>query len=408
MDNVSIDNVTLISSLAILLSPFFLKKLKMSVGTISGIATSLGILGTFAGIFIGLIYFDVNNIAESVPQLLEGLKTAFLTSIAGLVASLILKTCPILYGIKASNGPAENPDVERIVNSIEKIEKSISGDGETTLITQIQKLRTNTNDGLDTLNKSFREFADRMVADSTQSLIEALENVMRDFNTKINEQFGDNFKQLNEAVGKMLDWQMAYSESVDEMTLQFRRTLEGVAKCESLLSDISSKTLVYQNTAENLQQTLAGLFEGIATIRDIGKEAKTVLPEIQRTIKNLTENFAHEVSASVRENEEMMKSQRTAIDAQINGMASFYDRLNSHQRDLFGKLKEDVNTLMRNNSEKIAGQIVALDAGLSEELRKALNTLGDTLAALSTKFVKDYDLFASNLQRYITVANNSL
>jgi hypothetical protein len=402
------DNITLISSLAILISPFLLKNLKMSVGTIAGIATSLGILGTFTGIFIGLIHFDVNNISESVPQLLEGLKTAFLTSIAGLVASLILKTSPRLYGIKKENTPAENPDVEKIVASLEKIEKSISGNGETTLITQIQKLRTNTSDGLELLNMSFREFAKKMVADSTQSLIEALENVIADFNAKINEQFGENFKQLNEAVGRMLVWQREYAKSIVAMTAQFKRTLEGVSKCESLLTDISNKTMVYQNTAENLQQALHGLFGSIATIRNIGQEAKTVLPQIQETVKDLTENFARDVSALTRENGEMMKHQRAAVDAQINGMASFYDRLNSHQRDLFGKLEADIKTLMQSNSEKIAGQLSALDAGLGNELNKALQTLGNNLASLSNKFVSDYNLFADSLQRYIRLANKNL
>ena len=33
----------------------------------------------------------MSNISESIPELLEGLKTAFATSIAGLVASIILK-----------------------------------------------------------------------------------------------------------------------------------------------------------------------------------------------------------------------------------------------------------------------------------------------------------------------------
>ncbi|MBI5696676.1 MAG: hypothetical protein HZC51_13265 [Nitrospirae bacterium] len=53
--------------------------------------TGIGILGTFVGIFIGLYKFDVNNLGSSVPLLLEGMKVAFSTSIAGLVASTSLK-----------------------------------------------------------------------------------------------------------------------------------------------------------------------------------------------------------------------------------------------------------------------------------------------------------------------------
>jgi biopolymer transport protein ExbB/TolQ len=49
---------------------------------------SLGVLGTFLGIAIGLYHFDVTNIKESMPLLLEGLKTAFITSGVGIFFSI--------------------------------------------------------------------------------------------------------------------------------------------------------------------------------------------------------------------------------------------------------------------------------------------------------------------------------
>ena len=51
---------------------------------------SLGILGTFIGIVWGLWHFNTHDIAASVPQLLEGLKLAFLTSILGMAVSVFL------------------------------------------------------------------------------------------------------------------------------------------------------------------------------------------------------------------------------------------------------------------------------------------------------------------------------
>ena len=66
-------------SLLILLSPFYFKQ-KHDLHSMSGLTTTLGIFGTFVGIFIGLLGFDVNDITSSVPQLLGGLKTAFLIS----------------------------------------------------------------------------------------------------------------------------------------------------------------------------------------------------------------------------------------------------------------------------------------------------------------------------------------
>ena len=57
---------------------------------IPSLVSTLGVLGTFLGITIGLMNFNPNVLDESIPLLLEGLKTAFFTSLAGMIGSLIL------------------------------------------------------------------------------------------------------------------------------------------------------------------------------------------------------------------------------------------------------------------------------------------------------------------------------
>ncbi len=52
--------------------------------------STLGVLGTFAGITIGLYFFDTKDLSTSIPMLLSGLKTAFFTSLAGMVGSLAM------------------------------------------------------------------------------------------------------------------------------------------------------------------------------------------------------------------------------------------------------------------------------------------------------------------------------
>ncbi|MBT4137756.1 MAG: hypothetical protein HOE48_07570, partial [Candidatus Latescibacteria bacterium] len=52
---------------------------------------SLGIFGTFVGVYIGLKGFDVQDISASIPLLLDGLKTAFMTSIWGIAVSIGLR-----------------------------------------------------------------------------------------------------------------------------------------------------------------------------------------------------------------------------------------------------------------------------------------------------------------------------
>ena len=203
------------------------------VNAVASIVTIIGVLGTFLGIAIGLYQFDTGNIEASVPKLLEGLKIAFITSILGIVGSIALKWLALnkRKSQAASDGPytgataddlagllREILDVEReegneTRETLRSIEKSLTGDSDSTVLTQLQKLRTAFSDKQDDLIRAFNEFADQMAENNTKALIEALEEVMRDFNAKINEQFGENFKQLNEAVGRINEWQETVSST---------------------------------------------------------------------------------------------------------------------------------------------------------------------------------------------------
>lgn len=400
------DYISLIFASAILLSPLQLKRIQ-TLNTIANTVVSLGILGTFLGIFLGLINFDVTNISASVPQLLTGLKTAFLTSIAGLISSLILKSYPQVYGIQIpkSDSKKDEANIETMINLLSRIEKSIAGEGETTLVTQVQKLRTSNADRLDKLDKSFNDFAEKMVADSTQSLIEALTQVMRDFNTQINEQFGDNFKQLNDAVGKMLDWQIEYAGRVENMTDQFQKTLDGIVECERVLTSLSNKAAVYQDTSTKLHELLNNLNTNLVAINEMSQNAKSAFPTIQKQIQELTEHFSSAVQSAVRENNRMFETQKIAIDNQINAMTTSYQQLGNQQQKLITELNSRIEKLMKDNADRITDQLKNLDNELAEELNKALTSLGSQLTSLSNKFVQDYTPLTKELQKLVQMAN---
>jgi ABC-type phosphate/phosphonate transport system permease subunit len=91
--------------------------------------TSLGVFGTFWGIFDGLQEFDVNtDITNSIGRLLEGLKTAFLTSIIGISLSLVFGRISESVLDKAKKAAPQNSDSEilalnKIANILSEIKK---------------------------------------------------------------------------------------------------------------------------------------------------------------------------------------------------------------------------------------------------------------------------------------------
>ena len=63
------------------------------IDSLPNIVSALGVIGTFLGITLGLVNFNPSpdKIDASISTLLGGLKTAFLTSLAGMAGSLILR-----------------------------------------------------------------------------------------------------------------------------------------------------------------------------------------------------------------------------------------------------------------------------------------------------------------------------
>jgi len=188
--------MTIIASIIILFGKSIDKK---STKNYKNEIVSLGVLGTFVAVAIGLYHFDVTDIKTSMPLLLEGLKTAFITSGVGIFFSIVISLNRPLHNNKDENN---------------------------TLI------------------------------------LKALEEIVKDFNKNLTEQFGDNFKLLNESVKDMIVWQENYKTQIQNTEKSFNNVLSKLEKVEllkeeeqenikSLISDISKSGKSMQHSLES-------------------------------------------------------------------------------------------------------------------------------------------------------------
>lgn len=60
--------------------------------------------------------------------------------------------------------------------------------------------------------------------------------------------------------------------------------------------------------------------------------------------------------------------------------------------------------LRREANDVLLARLVALDAELASALKKSLDTLGQQLGALSSKFVNDYGPLTERLQKVVAIA----
>lgn len=97
--------------------------------------STLGVLGTFWGITKGLLAFDTTDLDRSIPGLLDGLKTAFFTSLAGMIGSMILSA---FINRKQDERDGGVSDINQAAGEITKSIKAMS-EANTETIRSIQK-----------------------------------------------------------------------------------------------------------------------------------------------------------------------------------------------------------------------------------------------------------------------------
>ena len=348
----------------------------------------------------------------------------------------------------------ENENHEQTLKSLERIRASVSGDESTSLLAQVTRFQTIFADKQDNLVKEFRDFAVNMSEANSQTLIEALEEVMRDFNTRINEQLDDNFKQLNLGVGKLVDWQNKYGEQTENMIEQFDRTVSAIEQVKNSISEIAERSNAITESAEKLDPILSDIQEQrermasyLREFADMSEKAQELLPTLDAKIHELTENFSESVQQSIRTNQESMQRQNEFAQTVINQFSELHiiiidaikqmgessknnielmraymedaenqqkelvsnlaERLNSQVGETFTKAGEEIIRLTQENARNTEARLEAIDKGLGEELGKALNALGDRLASLSEKFASDYAPLTDKLNRALDIARGA-
>ena len=376
--------ISCIIAVFIFLLPYFINW-RFSKKQVASIVVTLGILGTFSGVFLGLLNFNPYQIQESIPQLIGGLKTAFLTSIAGLSTNLLIRLFPKVYGFKRESNDRESIDVgERLVRAMDRMTQSINGDDDSTLITQLQKIRTINTDGFQKMNDSFVDFADKMVADNTQSLIDALTQVMKDFNTQINEQFGDNFKRLNEAVESMVVWQDEYKQHVESLMSQFEGIEKSISRIQSSLEKSVENHDEINKTNEKLRQVISDFSLEVDSFASLGDKASKAFPVIEENMISLTQRS------------------NTFINECLDKLNDNYDEFSRTQKELISINKREMEQMISDNAERIKN----LDSQLGEELNKSLESLGSHLTSLSQHFVSDYQPLTEKLRNVVQIAKD--
>lgn len=298
--------------------------------------TTMGIFGTFLGIVLGLLEFNQLNVEASIPPLLEGLKTAFITSLTGIFLSLIFKTLSTFSLLKPKQieDRISQATPEAILGAMQAqvaetklLKEAMVGNEESTLFGQLKILRGDINDNAKLFEKNLQEqavkqqenfdifseklwlklqdFADTLSKSATDQVIEALKLVIIDFNNNLTEQFGENFKQLNEAVYNLVNWQENYKLQLEQMQQQYAHGVEAISATELSVAHISEQSKAIPESMNELkgvmevnQHQLAELERHLEAFKLMRDEAVKSVPEIREQVQNTVNDISAAVSTA--------------------------------------------------------------------------------------------------------------
>ncbi|MGM0553574.1 MAG: hypothetical protein ACQETK_07240 [Pseudomonadota bacterium] len=279
--------------------------------------TTLGILGTFLGVAIGLLDFDVQRVEASIPALLAGLKLAFMTSIVGILLAVVLRVLQVLFPEPALGDPPSDADAEADAASGPGNEglALLASQHEATrdVARAVQALDRRLDERLQEqhreLNRTLEGMAERMTEMSSGHLVAALEQVIRDFNSRLGEQFGENFRRLDASVARLVEWQDQYREQMETLQHAFGQAREGVDAAEDTLSRLTAQALQITRHVEDQESTLSSLrretvelealLGSIAALRDRATEA---FPAMDSRLEAMLESIENAVQAGAAAN----------------------------------------------------------------------------------------------------------
>lgn len=336
------------------------------------IIMTLGVLGTFVGVFIGLLDFDINNIEASIPYLLDGLKIAFYTSIVGMTIAILISIYQRSIGFKIDN--KDNLDFITIqskkLDKLDELVNIATANLESkNVLLEIKEIlkkselltvsNTNINDTLkkiqdsisqdivkqiDSLSKSLVKEIEKLSNDFSSDVICSTNNLSNEFTNTINLHFSENFKRFNKAVDNLLEWQEEHKKNIldsNDILAQSAKSVKAVDEIISKIIERDEKTIELYKEVSNIMQEYKSqniiLDEKLQSMRDLGNGALQALKFMNTFFNDLNNHLKST-------NETLITNTKATID---NVFISTIKDFESINKNIINNIKNRDETLLK-------------------------------------------------------------
>ncbi|EPP4133955.1 hypothetical protein ACUOEB_002195 [Vibrio vulnificus] len=376
---------------------------------IPALLTSIGITGTFLGITLGLSEFtmagDSKALLASAAELLEGMKTAFYTSLAGLGTSALF-----MVWMKISSSVLAKAQKELISTlSSQYFEaspiyylKNMSNEGQKEVLeAQLrsasamelmgEKMEA-TSQSLAQLGTSFN--GEVIAKQISTALAESIETSMTPMLGEIKQELSalkDIKEQSQKELVELLIQEMK-SELIAPVVEELSKTSAAVTSSNEITSQLNS----------NIERVVTSTSETVDTINEFQKETMLKLQSFAESLKGILASFkedtqgamtsiASEVNTMLNNASQGMDSLRVAFEQSANKAASAFEGM---KNSLEAALDERQNA-EKDLFENVTGRINDLLSDISNSFESQTSVLaqtGETASQMMTQAQKDFEM----------------
>lgn len=303
--------------------------------------STLGVLGTFWGITKGLMAFEATNLDQSIPGLLNGLKTAFLTSLAGMIGSMILSA---FISRKQDEKDGGISDINQAAGEITKSVKAMS-DATTETIKSIQQQLTGQEADRKAFYRTMGEVMSK-ISDTQKTITSAMDSLV--ILQRSQENSLSNLKETNASIAVSFG-------NLEEATLQQTSLIHSVAKysqevCEHTnhLGEILDVLSGLSSTEDEINATVGKMKE---IIHGEVVEIKDSMSETNELLGRKFDEFTQLLKKS--NTEALVEVMKTVTEEFQKQMNSLINKLIQENFDQLNKSVEKLNQWQQDNKEMI-------------------------------------------------------
>lgn len=359
------------------LKSYYLNNNSYAINFYSGTLTSLGILGTFTGIALGIIYFDTQVIDDSLISMIQGFKTAFITSIVGLTLSIILKQVTFIKPNKI------------ILESTKESPYSLLEDA---IIQQTYALR------------KFEE-------NTSRNIVDGLQSVVTEFNKHIDQQFGQNlegvsnsFNIINTTMTALNQNIVNFEDHVNALNIAVESTENTHANSANALKDLIDKIAQTQLQLKNLSVKTELNDEHFEQVKQSSEHLSNVTLKLHEQFDKFNHQLANTAATSQEQQEVTTKAIQEHFKNTQNNLINAFNDVSKKdivaQKSLLTEINKAADTQAQfilqiekalAVHEKINESAVNKTASLSEQVTSIAQTNETFMMQMSSRLTTEFE-----------------